>query len=89
MNDLILERLTYQANSHSHLSKDGPALPPPFNWDLALNGEIWECERGDSYRCSSEKFLQRAKKQAKLRGLKLRFEMVEDCVVLQAFGGGK
>jgi hypothetical protein len=56
-----------------------------YAWDEWLNGEIWELTRGEDFDIRVDHFRAQAFTNAKRRGMKLRTNVTDERIILQAY----
>ena len=78
-----------QIEEHSfNFKKAGPNFK--YDWDLWLDGNIWELKRPDDFQGSSQNFRAAAQSHSRRRGFKVRTNVVnDDTVVIQAYDNNK
>lgn len=56
---------------------------PKYNWNLLLNGEIWQLTQDDDFVCKTDTFKVLARKHAKKQGKGLNIQIDGDVITLQ------
>jgi hypothetical protein len=57
-----------------------------YDWDIWLNGDIWQLEPGEDFTCKPNGLKQQCYGKASKRGLKVRVAVEDDgAVVVQAY----
>jgi|TARA_R110000824_G_C15214862_1_gene677020 hypothetical protein len=76
-----------QIEEHN-FTKAGPKQK--YDWDLWLDGNIWELKQPDDFQGSSQSFRAAAQSHSRRHGFKVRTNVVDnDTVVIQAYGNNK